>query len=196
MRARALHAHRRDDAHGTADVAAAVALRHHAPAGVLRRRPISRRSSAGRRRILERADRRRRGRRDRAARARHAAHREPAAAARARLRAGARRRARSRSTSRSAALKLLEVDEHGFDEVDRKLLRTIIDKFGGGPVGLNTIAAAISEEKDAIEDIYEPFLIQVGLPGSHAARPRRDAARVRLLRARSARRQRRDSRLW
>jgi Holliday junction DNA helicase RuvB len=61
-----------------------------------------------------------------------------------------------------AALKLLEVDEHGFDEVDRKLLRTIIDKFGGGPVGVGTIAAAISEEKDAIEDIYEPFLIQIG----------------------------------
>ncbi len=60
------------------------------------------------------------------------------------------------------ALTLLEVDEHGFDEVDRKLLRTIIDKFGGGPVGINSIAAAISEEKDAIEDIYEPFLIQIG----------------------------------
>jgi Holliday junction DNA helicase RuvB len=60
------------------------------------------------------------------------------------------------------ALKLLEVDQHGFDEVDRKLLRTIIDKFGGGPVGINSIAAAISEEKDAIEDIYEPFLIQIG----------------------------------
>jgi holliday junction DNA helicase RuvB len=60
------------------------------------------------------------------------------------------------------ALKLLEVDEHGFDEVDRKLLRTIIDKFGGGPVGVNSIAAAISEERDAIEDIYEPFLIQIG----------------------------------
>jgi len=59
-------------------------------------------------------------------------------------------------------LKLLEVDEYGFDEVDRKLLRTIIDKFGGGPVGVNSIAAAISEEKDAIEDIYEPFLIQIG----------------------------------
>ena len=61
-----------------------------------------------------------------------------------------------------AGLKLLEVDENGFDEVDRKLLRTIIDKCGGGPGGLNTIAAAISEEKDAIEDIYEPFLIQIG----------------------------------
>jgi Holliday junction DNA helicase RuvB len=59
-------------------------------------------------------------------------------------------------------LALLEVDEHGFDEIDRRLLRTIIDKFGGGPVGLGTIAAAISEEKDAIEDIYEPFLMQIG----------------------------------
>ena len=61
-----------------------------------------------------------------------------------------------------AAMKLLEGDDHGFDEVDRKLLRTIIDKFSGGPVGVNSIAAAINEEKDAIEDIYEPFLIQAG----------------------------------
>jgi Holliday junction DNA helicase RuvB len=61
-----------------------------------------------------------------------------------------------------ASLSLLEVDEHGLDEVDRKLLRTIIDKFGGGPVGVNSIAAAVHEEKDAIEDIYEPFLIQAG----------------------------------
>jgi Holliday junction DNA helicase RuvB len=61
-----------------------------------------------------------------------------------------------------AALALLEVDDQGFDEVDRKLLRTIIDKFGGGPVGVNSLAAAISEERDAIEDIYEPFLIQAG----------------------------------
>ncbi len=60
------------------------------------------------------------------------------------------------------ALELLEVDEHGFDEADRRLLKTIIDKFGGGPVGVNSLAAAISEEKDAIEDIYEPYLIQIG----------------------------------
>jgi Holliday junction DNA helicase RuvB len=60
------------------------------------------------------------------------------------------------------ALDLLEVDQHGFDEADRRLLRAIIDKFGGGPVGLNSLAAAISEEKDAIEDIYEPYLIQIG----------------------------------
>jgi holliday junction DNA helicase RuvB len=75
-----------------------------------------------------------------------------------------------------AALKMLEVDEQGFDEVDRKLLRTIIDKFGGGPVGIGTIAAAISEEKDAIEDIYEPFLIQNGFldrtPRGRVATPR------------------------
>ena len=61
-----------------------------------------------------------------------------------------------------AAMTLLEVDDYGFDEVDRKLLRTIIDKFSGGPVGVNSIAAAINEERDAIEDIYEPFLIQAG----------------------------------
>ena len=70
--------------------------------------------------------------------------------------------AASPATSREARCALLEVDDHGFDEVDRKLLRTIIDKFSGGPVGVNSLAAAINEEKDAIEDIYEPFLIQAG----------------------------------
>ena len=60
------------------------------------------------------------------------------------------------------ALQMLEVDDNGFDEIDRTLLRTIIEKFGGGPVGLGSISAAISEERDAIEDIYEPFLIQIG----------------------------------
>ena len=60
------------------------------------------------------------------------------------------------------ALALLEVDAHGFDEVDRKLLLTIIEKFGGGPVGVGALAAAISEEADAIEDIYEPYLLQIG----------------------------------
>ncbi len=75
-----------------------------------------------------------------------------------------------------AALTMLEVDDHGFDEVDRKLLRTIIDKFGGGPVGVNSIAAAIHEERDAIEDMYEPFLIQAGFldrtPRGRVATPR------------------------
>jgi Holliday junction DNA helicase RuvB len=59
-------------------------------------------------------------------------------------------------------LKLLEIDDMGFDQMDRMILLTIIDKFGGGPVGLDTIAAAISEESDTIEDVYEPFLIQNG----------------------------------
>ena len=62
----------------------------------------------------------------------------------------------------SKALKMLEVDEQGFDEVDRRLLRTIIEKFGGGPVGVGSLAAALSEERDALEDIHEPFLIQAG----------------------------------
>ena len=81
--------------------------------------------------------------------------------------------------SGSGVLKALQskgVDAHGFDEVDRKLLRTIIDKFSGGPVGVNSIAAAINEEKDAIEDIYEPFLIQAGFldrtPRGRVATPR------------------------
>jgi holliday junction DNA helicase RuvB len=61
-----------------------------------------------------------------------------------------------------AAMTLLDVDAYGFDESDRRLLLTLIDKFGGGPVGLGSLAAALSEEADAIEDIYEPYLIQIG----------------------------------
>jgi holliday junction DNA helicase RuvB len=75
-----------------------------------------------------------------------------------------------------SALKLLEVDEHGFDDIDRRLLRTIIDKFGGGPVGVGSLAAALSEERDAIEEIFEPFLIQIGFldrtPRGRVATPR------------------------
>lgn len=62
----------------------------------------------------------------------------------------------------SSALDRLEVDAYGLDEVDRKLLMTIIDKFSGGPVGLGTLSAAINEEKDTIEEIYEPYLLQIG----------------------------------
>ncbi|MEJ2699734.1 MAG: Holliday junction branch migration DNA helicase RuvB [Desulfuromonadales bacterium] len=60
------------------------------------------------------------------------------------------------------ALNRLEVDGRGFDHMDRRLLLTIIDKFSGGPVGLETLAAAVGEEKDTIEDVIEPFLIQQG----------------------------------
>jgi Holliday junction DNA helicase RuvB len=95
-----------------------------------------------------------------------------------------------------AALKMLEVDEHGFDEIDRKLLRIIIDKFGGGPVGIGSIAAAISEEKDAIEDIYEPFLIQIGFldrtPRGRVATSRAYA----YFGLDAPEERRRDSRLW
>lgn len=61
-----------------------------------------------------------------------------------------------------AALATLEVDELGLDENDRRLLRAIIELFNGGPVGLSTLAAALAEEVDAIEDVYEPFLLQLG----------------------------------
>ncbi|TET87274.1 MAG: Holliday junction branch migration DNA helicase RuvB, partial [Dehalococcoidia bacterium] len=60
------------------------------------------------------------------------------------------------------ALARLEVDNIGLDEVDHKVLRTIVEKFDGGPVGLDTIAAAISEEADTIMDVYEPYLLQLG----------------------------------
>jgi len=60
------------------------------------------------------------------------------------------------------ALDRLEVDRYGLDEVDRKILLTIIEKFNGGPVGIGTISAAIHEEKEAIEEMYEPYLIQIG----------------------------------
>ena len=62
----------------------------------------------------------------------------------------------------SDALNRMEVDTFGLDEIDRKLLLTIIEKFGGGPVGLGTISASINEEKDSIEEIIEPYLIQIG----------------------------------
>lgn len=65
-------------------------------------------------------------------------------------------------TTAQQALAMLEIDELGLDEIDRKLLATIIDKFSGGPVGLDTLAASISEESETIEDVYEPFLLQLG----------------------------------
>ena len=63
----------------------------------------------------------------------------------------------------SSALNLLEIDELGLNSNDRKILEVIIEKFGGGPVGLNTVAAATSEEEATIEEVIEPYLIQLGL---------------------------------
>ena len=74
------------------------------------------------------------------------------------------------------ALRLLEVDELGLDKMDRSFVRTIIEKFSGGPVGVETLAASLSEEKDTIEDVYEPFLMQIGFvkrtPRGRVATPR------------------------
>ncbi|HZS72737.1 MAG TPA: Holliday junction branch migration DNA helicase RuvB [Candidatus Acidoferrum sp.] len=61
------------------------------------------------------------------------------------------------------ALKMLGVDENGLDEVDRNLMLALLDKYGGGPVGVGTLAAALSEEEDAIEEMYEPYLMQIGM---------------------------------
>jgi Holliday junction DNA helicase RuvB len=75
-----------------------------------------------------------------------------------------------------AALDLLEVDSAGLDRLDREILRTVCEKFGGGPVGLSTLAVAVGEEADTIEDVYEPYLLQSGLlqrtPRGRAATPR------------------------
>ena len=60
------------------------------------------------------------------------------------------------------ALDLLEVDRHGLDEIDQKIMLTLLEKFGGGPVGVQTIAAAIDEQSDTIEEVYEPYLMQLG----------------------------------
>ena len=64
--------------------------------------------------------------------------------------------------SAQAALELLGIDPYGLDEMDRRVLSTIIDKFNGGPVGLNTIAASLSEEMDTIMEVVEPYLLQLG----------------------------------
>ena len=60
------------------------------------------------------------------------------------------------------ALDLLEVDRFGLDEIDQKIMLTLLEKYGGGPVGVNTIAASIDEEADTIQEVYEPYLIQLG----------------------------------
>jgi Holliday junction DNA helicase RuvB len=74
------------------------------------------------------------------------------------------------------ALAMLGVDEQGLDEVDRNLMLALLDKYGGGPVGVGTLAASLSEEEDAIEEIYEPYLMQIGMidrtPRGRMATPR------------------------
>ena len=111
--------------------------------------------------VMKVRDRARRRRRDRAARARNAARRESSAAPRSRLRAGQGNGVISKAVAQEA-LALLDVDAFGLDDMDARILRTIIEKFDGGPVGLNTIGAAIAEDANTIEEVYEPFLVQHG----------------------------------
>ena len=77
------------------------------------------------------------------------------------------------------ALSRLEVDELGLDSTDRRMLMTIIRNYGGGPVGLETLAATVGEEAVTLEDVYEPYLMQFGISDPHAARPLRHAAGLR-----------------
>ena len=86
----------------------------------------------------------------------------------------------------SAALDLLEVDHEGLDRLDREILGAICGHFGGGPVGLSTLAVAVGEEQDTIEDVYEPYLLQRGLLKRTPARALRDGARVPASRAQAA----------
>jgi len=76
------------------------------------------------------------------------------------------------------ALKALEVDDAGLDAMDNRYLKLIASSFGGGPVGVETLAAALSEPRDAIEDIIEPYLIQQGFFAANPARPRADHPRL------------------
>ena len=81
-----------------------------------------------------------------------------------------------------AALDMLEVDPQGFDMLDRKLLLTVIEKFDGGPVGVDSLAAAMSEERGTIEDVDRAVPDPAGISDAHGARPGRDAQRLRAFR--------------
>ena len=166
---------------GPAHLAAARPLRDDVPARLLRGRRARRRSSAARPRILgvEIAD---------------DAADEIAGRARGTPRVGNRilRRVRDVAEVRHEgaittaiareALELLEVDEAGLERLDRELLRSIAEKYDGGPVGLNTLAAALGEEPDTIEYVYEPYLLQLGFLAADAARPHDHRARPRASR--------------
>ena len=181
-----VHAGRRDDAPGPHHAAAARALRVLAAPGLLLGRRISRRivrRSAG---ILGVRDGRGRRRRDRAALARHAAHREPAAAPRPRLRRGPARRARSRATSRAPASRCSRWTRRGWTGSTTRSCARIVEKFAGGPVGLSTLAAAVGEETDTVEDVVRALPPAAGVPAADAPRPGGHGARLRHLGAHRA----------
>ena len=86
-----------------------------------------------------------------------------------------------------AALARLNVDEFGLDDMDARILTTIIEKFGGGPVGLGTVAVAVGEDAGTLEEVYEPYLIQQGFLERTPRGPLRHGARVPPVRAHAAR---------
>ncbi len=87
----------------------------------------------------------------------------------------------------AAALARLNVDEFGLDDMDARILTTIIEKFAGGPVGLGTVAVAVGEDAGTLEEVYEPYLIQQGFLERTPARALRHGARVPPVRAHAAR---------
>ena len=89
------------------------------------------------------------------------------------------------------ALNLLDVDRFGLDEIDQKIMLTILEKYRGGPVGVNTIAASISEEPDTIEEVYEPYLIQLGFLNRTPRGPHATGAGLRLFQGEAQAAQRR-----
>ena len=168
---------------GLLDDAAARPVRHDFPARLLRaRRAGAHRPSLGA--DPRGRDRRRRRGGDRAQLARDAADRQPHPPPGPRRRGGAARGRRSRPRSPRRRSRCHEVDEQGLERTDRELLEAIAGKFEGGPVGLSTLAVALGEEPDTIEDVYEPYLLQLGFHPAHAARPRRHHARPRACRRR------------
>ena len=156
----ALHADRRDDAQRLADRAVAVALRPDQPAGLLRRRGSCKSIIDAVGAHPERGHgRRRRARKSPGAPAARRASRTACCAGSATTRRS-RPATRSPSDVADKALAMLDIDEHGLDEMDKRILETIIQKFGGGPVGLNSLAVSVGEEADTIEEVYEPYLIR------------------------------------
>ena len=172
----AVHAGRGDDAPGADHAAAAAAVRLHGPPRLLRRRGPGARGDA-----LGAASSTCRWSptaptRSPAARAGRRGSRTACFAASATSRRCA-PTAGSPARARPTRLALFEVDERGLDKVDLAILTTIVEKFRGGPVGLSTLAAAVGEESDTIEDVYEPYLMQLGFlkrtparAGGHARR--------------------------
>ncbi len=162
-----VHAGRRDDPHRPLDDAAARPLRHPGPPQFLHD-PRTRTHREARGAADEPADGRRRRARDRAARPRHAAHCRPPPAPRARLRDDGRFRDGGPAHRRRGA-DAARRRQPRLDQLDRRYLDLIALNFGGGPVGIETIAAALSEPRDAIEDIVEPYLLQQGLSSARRA---------------------------